>query len=77
MQSIAQTNELVQFTNCRLIRGGRLYVDVDLWVQQGIVVDPEKIFFDKKVLPTKQIDCGGQFLAPGFIDIQINGGCIL
>ncbi|XP_049759818.1 N-acetylglucosamine-6-phosphate deacetylase isoform X3 [Elephas maximus indicus] len=64
---------VLQFTNCRLLRGGTLLRE-DLWVREGRVLDPEKLFFDERRLADKQKDCGGCILAPGFIDVQINGG---
>ena len=75
MQPIDQTVELVQFKNCRLIRNGQLMTNVVLWVDpnQGKVIDPENFVVEKTAFFTKQIDCAGQLLAPGFIDIQING----
>uniref|UniRef100_G3TG18 N-acetylglucosamine-6-phosphate deacetylase n=1 Tax=Loxodonta africana TaxID=9785 RepID=G3TG18_LOXAF len=62
---------VLQFTNCRLLRGGTLLRE-DLWVREGRVLDPEKLFFDERRLADKQKDCGGCILAPGFIDVQIN-----
>ncbi|KAM9209942.1 N-acetylglucosamine-6-phosphate deacetylase isoform 3-T3 [Dugong dugon] len=64
---------VLQFTNCRLLRGGRLLRE-DLWVREGRILDPEKLFFDERRLADRQQDCGGCILAPGFIDVQINGG---
>lgn len=63
---------LLQFVNCKLLRNHRL-IDEDLWVENGVVVNPEPIFFTEKRLPVIQIDCKQCILAPGFIDIQING----
>ncbi|KAJ0058520.1 hypothetical protein NL108_016383, partial [Boleophthalmus pectinirostris] len=46
----------------------------DLWVREGQILDPEKLFFDEKGFADKQIDCDGLIIAPGFIDVQLNGG---
>lgn len=46
----------------------------DLWVREGHIVDPEKLFFEERLVADQQRDCGGCILAPGFIDVQINGG---
>ncbi|XP_058460842.1 N-acetylglucosamine-6-phosphate deacetylase [Malaya genurostris] len=65
--------KLIQFRNCRLLRNHRLVVD-DLWVRAGQIIDPEKVFFDEKRQAHRQIDCNNAIIAPGFIDLQINGG---
>ncbi|XP_053784337.1 N-acetylglucosamine-6-phosphate deacetylase isoform X2 [Desmodus rotundus] len=64
---------VLQFTNCRILRGRRLLRE-DLWVREGHIVDPEKLFFEERLVADQQRDCGGCILAPGFIDVQINGG---
>ncbi|XP_048645295.1 N-acetylglucosamine-6-phosphate deacetylase isoform X3 [Marmota marmota marmota] len=64
---------VLQFTNCRILRGGALLRE-DLWVREGRILDPEKLFFDERRVADEQRDCGGYILAPGFIDVQINGG---
>ncbi|XP_047636777.1 N-acetylglucosamine-6-phosphate deacetylase isoform X2 [Phacochoerus africanus] len=64
---------VLQFTNCRILRGGALLRE-DLWVRGGRVLDPEKLFFEERRVADEQRDCGGCILAPGFIDVQINGG---
>uniref|UniRef100_H9G5G2 N-acetylglucosamine-6-phosphate deacetylase n=1 Tax=Anolis carolinensis TaxID=28377 RepID=H9G5G2_ANOCA len=46
----------------------------DLWVRGGKILDPEKLFFDEKKPADVQLDCQGCIVAPGFIDVQINGG---
>ncbi|XP_055588340.1 N-acetylglucosamine-6-phosphate deacetylase [Uranotaenia lowii] len=66
-------SKLTQFRNCRLLREHQLLLD-DLWVRDGKIVNPEKVFFDERLQADEQIDCGGAILAPGFIDLQINGG---
>lgn len=71
-EKLRNSQGLLQFVNCKLLRGHQL-IDQDLWVENGIVVNPEPIFFHEKRQPVVQIDCGKCILAPGFIDIQING----
>uniref|UniRef100_A0A8C4UQN6 N-acetylglucosamine-6-phosphate deacetylase n=1 Tax=Falco tinnunculus TaxID=100819 RepID=A0A8C4UQN6_FALTI len=64
---------IVQFTNCRILRGHRLQRE-DLWVREGKILNPEKLFFDEKGSADIQLDCKDSIIAPGFIDVQINGG---
>lgn len=45
----------------------------DLWVQAGKIIDPIKLFYQDKKSPDVTVDCKGLIVAPGFIDIQING----
>nr|XP_044250507.1 N-acetylglucosamine-6-phosphate deacetylase [Drosophila takahashii] len=66
-------NCLLQFTNCRLVRGHRI-IQEDLWVRNGRIVNPEPVFFEEQVKSHRRIDCGGAIIAPGYIDLQINGG---
>jgi len=63
---------ILKFTNCKLIRNHSIVHD-DLWIRDGVIVDPEKLFFDHKVAADKVIDCGGALISPGFIDLQFNG----
>ena len=60
-----------------MLRGdGRSLVDEgDVWVRDGKVMDHSKLFYEEKVSPSKEIYCRGLIVAPGFIDIQINGKC--
>ena len=59
-----------QFTNCSVLLDGQ-FVSEDLWVQGGLVVAaPPAAQLDQ----VEVVDCGGALLAPGFIDLQINGG---
>ncbi|XP_054066872.1 N-acetylglucosamine-6-phosphate deacetylase isoform X1 [Rissa tridactyla] len=64
---------IVQFTNCRILRSHRLQRE-DLWVREGKILNPEKLFFDEKGSADIQLDCKDSIIAPGFIDVQINGG---
>lgn len=63
---------IIQFRNCRLVRKHELIRD-DLWVRDGKIINPEPVFFDEKNSAHQQIDCLGAIIAPGFIDLQING----
>ena len=61
------------FRNCYLLRDHEI-VNEDLWVKDGTIIDPEKLFFDELRNFDEEIDCKGCLIAPGFIDWQINGG---
>jgi N-acetylglucosamine-6-phosphate deacetylase len=65
---------LIKFTNCRLAINGTL-VEKDLWIDstKGVIVDSQKCFYDNLAMPDRIINLGGKIIAPGFIDIQING----
>ncbi|KAM4598684.1 N-acetylglucosamine-6-phosphate deacetylase [Polymixia lowei] len=64
---------ITQFINCRILREHKLHRE-DLWVRDGKILDPEKLFFDEQGYADKRVDCEGCIIAPGFIDVQINGG---
>lgn len=64
---------LTQFFNCRILRDHKI-IDEHLWIENGKIIDPEKVFYDERRVADVRIDCGGKLIAPGFIDIQINGG---
>ncbi|XP_013886822.1 N-acetylglucosamine-6-phosphate deacetylase [Austrofundulus limnaeus] len=64
---------ITQFTNCRILRDHTLNRE-DLWVREGKILDPEKLFFDEHGFADERVDCEGSIIAPGFIDVQINGG---
>ncbi len=63
---------IIHFVNCKLLRNHEL-VDDDLWVQNGIVLDPADLFFGRKLRPHFQVDCNGAIVSYGFIELQING----
>lgn len=67
-----QSGKLYQFHNCKILRNSEIYND-DLWVRNAKIVDPEKIFYEEKILADEKIDCNGSLISPGFIDLQING----
>ncbi|KAI4500356.1 hypothetical protein M0802_004773 [Mischocyttarus mexicanus] len=71
--NVGKKSVLKQFYNCTILRDGKITIE-DLWVRDGKIINPEKIFYDEKVLPDCRIDCRGALIAPGYIDLQINGG---
>ncbi|CAN9505965.1 unnamed protein product [Ophioblennius macclurei] len=64
---------ITQFINCRILREHTLQRE-DLWVREGKILDPEKLFYDEQGYADTRLDCEGSIVAPGFIDTQINGG---
>lgn len=68
----ASKETLIQFKNCRILRNHKIIKD-DLWVRAGKIIDPEGIFFDEKTPAAVKFDCKGSILAPGYIELQING----
>ncbi|XP_067859674.1 N-acetylglucosamine-6-phosphate deacetylase [Heptranchias perlo] len=64
---------ITQFQNCHILKDHSLQRE-DLWVREGKILNPEKLFFDEKGYADIQVDCKGSIIAPGFIDTQINGG---
>lgn len=67
---------VLQFTNVHVLRNHRL-VREDLWVRDGRIINAKNRFWEaqgtKEYAADRIIDCGGGILAPGFIDVQING----
>lgn len=66
-----EPSTIICFQNARLIKKGKLSVD-DLWIQDGKFINPEP-FNSKKIKADIYIDCKKAIIAPGFIDLQING----
>eukprot|EP01083_Nonionella_stella_P030240 82942_1 len=73
---------LTQFKNCKLVRDRKLLSGVDLWVKDGKVIDPQKRFWSIERASVNTscsfvepvvVDCKGCIIAPGYIDLQING----
>lgn len=61
------------FRNCYILRDSKSLKE-DLWVQDGKIINPEPLFFTKRRSFDEEIDCHGALIAPGLIDLQINGG---
>ena len=72
---MAQTerSQITRFKNCDVLRSGELVKGADVWVREGKVIDPQRLFYEEKRRPDQTIDCQGFIVAPGFIDLQING----
>ncbi len=66
---------IVKFTNCRLVKNNRI-VREDLWISQrsGRILDGQKVFYEFRAAPDSVIDLKGRIIAPGLIDVQLNGG---
>eukprot|EP00049_Salpingoeca_infusionum_P015552 m.304199 g.304199 ORF g.304199 m.304199 type:complete len:291 (-) comp15896_c0_seq2:5642-6514(-) len=60
------------FVNGHVLRSGKL-VQESLWVRNGKIMDPRTLFFDERLEADFVVDCTNLILAPGFIDVQING----
>jgi len=41
------SQRLIKFKNCRILRNHKI-IKEDLWVRNGKIINPEKIFFDEK-----------------------------
>ncbi|KAI1932468.1 N-acetyl-glucosamine-6-phosphate deacetylase [Ophidiomyces ophidiicola] len=69
-----ETPRITKFTNCRLPIAGKL-VEQDLWIDSvsGTILQDQRAFYDDRVCPDQVLNLGGRILAPGFIEVQING----
>lgn len=73
-ESGKQTDELlVKFYNCRLVKSDSLVQNDYLWMRAGRIVNGEKVFFEERAVPDVEVDCGNLIIAPGFMDVQLNG----
>ncbi|XP_077984138.1 N-acetylglucosamine-6-phosphate deacetylase-like [Glandiceps talaboti] len=67
------TSCILQFVNCKILFQHSI-IKEDLWVRDGKILNPKKLFWEERGYADVQIDCNGRIIAPGFIDVQINGG---
>ncbi|KAI9838176.1 MAG: hypothetical protein M1837_002605 [Sclerophora amabilis] len=74
LPSPVMKDRIIKFTNCRLVLDDRL-VEQDLWVSAstGKIVRSQEAFYDHHTVPDSVIDLDGRLIAPGFIDVQLNG----
>ncbi|KAJ1988135.1 N-acetyl-glucosamine-6-phosphate deacetylase [Coemansia spiralis] len=68
----SSSGSITQFYNCLVLKDHNLVKDY-LYVQDGKIIDPAKMFWEEKRTPDVRIDCKGGIVAPGYIDVQING----
>jgi len=66
---------ITKFTNGYLLQNGQL-VQGDLWVSSGsgCIISPQSAFYSAHLTPDQIVDLEGRILAPGFLDVQLNGG---
>ena len=64
---------VTKFCNCYILRDHKI-IKEDILVRDGKFINPEPLFFDERLAPENEIDCHGLLIAPGLIDLQINGG---
>ncbi|CAG8518539.1 14251_t:CDS:2, partial [Racocetra persica] len=67
------SSRLVKIVNARLIRDHKIIDDDVLYLYNGKIIDPQTYFFTFGNVPDVVIDAKGLLVAPGFIDVQING----
>ncbi|EXJ96519.1 N-acetylglucosamine-6-phosphate deacetylase [Capronia coronata CBS 617.96] len=67
--------ELIRLTNGRLVVGDNLVEGEDLWIcsRTGKIVDGRDIFFNSRTVAGTVIDLQNKIVAPGLIDVQLNG----
>lgn len=65
-------SELTRFHNCFILRDSKI-IKEDLWVRDGKIANPEEVFYVEQNQADVTVNCDGQLIAPGYIDIQING----
>ena len=72
MPSGSSANPIYQFKNCHILQDHQI-IQEDFWVRNGKILNPEKLFYEERAHADVQVDCGGNIIAPGYIDVQING----
>ncbi|KAH8690845.1 putative N-acetylglucosamine-6-phosphate deacetylase [Talaromyces proteolyticus] len=72
-QNTAQPR-ITKFTNCRILKNNRL-VEQDLWIDSfsGKILRDQEAFYELHLSPDQVINLQGRIVAPGFIDVQLNG----
>lgn len=65
---------VTRFINGCLLKNGQL-ISGDLWIssETGQIISPQSAFYSSYLRADKTVDLQGRILAPGFIDVQING----
>lgn len=71
-----RTTYITKFTNCRVLKQDtRDLIEQDLWIdsRSGKILRDQVAFYELHLAPDEVIDLGGRILAPGLIDVQLNG----
>ncbi|KAJ2661363.1 N-acetyl-glucosamine-6-phosphate deacetylase [Coemansia sp. RSA 1199] len=69
-QTIISGSQITQIYNCRVIRGHALDFD-EVWFQNGRIINPALLYGLRG--PDVRIDAQGLIVAPGLVDVQLNG----
>ena len=69
---VMSDGKIKQFRNCRILSKHQI-IREDLWVRNGKILNPEKVFFDERVQADIVVDCQNNIISPGYIELQING----
>ena len=75
-RSRPQTTYITKFTNCRILKPDATdLIEQDLWIdsRSGKILRDQVAFYELHLAPDEVIDLGGRILAPGLIDVQLNG----
>lgn len=67
--------DTIRFTNCYVAQPNGTVEFADLYISPstGRIVSGQGAFFGSRQSPARTLDLGGAILAPGLIDVQING----
>lgn len=71
-----RTTYITKFTNCRVLKHDTPdLIEQDLWIdsRSGKILRDQVAFYELHLAPDEVIDLGGRILAPGLIDVQLNG----
>lgn len=72
----SQTNiegKIVKIVNARVLLNHKLTENSYLWFKDSKIIDPQELFFQDHKEPDVVIDAENAIVAPGYLDIQING----
>ncbi|KAJ2000984.1 N-acetyl-glucosamine-6-phosphate deacetylase [Coemansia thaxteri] len=69
-QAIIAGGPITQIHNCRVLRNHKIESD-DIWFQDGRIINPTSLYGLRS--PDARIDARGLIVAPGLIDVQLNG----
>ena len=72
VSEVMSDGKIKQFRNCRILWKHQI-IREDLWVRNGKILNPEKVFFDERVQADIVVDCQNNIISPGYIELQING----